>query len=359
MKRLWLFYPENDIALAHGNSNFTAPAAAVALHRAGEILPIWMASSGDYVLCSGVNDRWLSAVQSRYGIEADVWNRDDFDCVPSPWGWSAASRKVFENCGFPAGALPSQDVLDVYRELSHRRTASIFARMIQQELPFVDAGVEEVSDINVLSAIFADGQPHVVKSPWSSSGRGVQFVVPGRTEEALRQAAGTIRRQGSVMVEPMVDDRLDFAMLYYMEGGRARYHGLSVFVTDRSTGRYAGNLVAAQDILAASLSHRVTADMLVALERAVAPVLERLLGGVYEGPVGIDMMAGTSRRIHIAEINLRYTMGFLSVSLERLVPYGERYIYEIISGNGVPEGAICLTPPSSVMQFVLHPISGN
>ncbi|MDE6334524.1 MAG: hypothetical protein K2L77_07750 [Muribaculaceae bacterium] len=358
MKRLWLFYPENDIALAHGNSNFTAPAAAVALHQAGEALPLWMASDGDYVLCNGINDRWLGEVQTRYGVAAGVWDHRDYACVPVPWGWSAASRKVFENCGFTAGVLPSQKVLDTYRELSHRRTAALFARMIGQELPFVDARAEEVSDIKALSAILADGNPHVVKSPWSSSGRGVHFVIPGRTDEALRQAAGTIRRQGSVMVEPMVCDRLDFAMLYYMECGRARYHGLSVFVTDRSTGRYAGNMVAAPDILASSLAHRVPSDMLAALDRAVSPVLEKLLGQVYEGPVGIDMMADADHRIHIAEINLRYTMGFLSRSLERLVPYGDRYIYEILPGNGVPDGAICLTPPSTVMQFVLRPLHG-
>ncbi len=355
MKRLWLFYPENDIALAHGNPNFTAPAAAVALHRAGEMLPIWMASAGDYVLCNGVDDRWLDDIRARYGIAADVWNHRDYDCVPTPWGWSAASRKVFENIGFPYEKLPAQAEIDRYRDLSHRRTAGTLAEMLRAALPFVDAGAEEVSDLEALSAVLADGKAHVVKSPWSSSGRGVHFVYPGRTGQVLRQASGIIRRQGSVMVEPMVDDRMDFAMLYYMKDGRAVYRGLSVFHTDTSTGKYTGNLVAARDILAAALSHRVGGDTLRALDTALISALEALLGGSYEGPVGVDLMADPDSRIHVAEMNLRYTMGFLSVALERVVPSGECYIYEIISGAHVPDEAICLTPPSAVMRFVLRP----
>lgn len=355
MKRLWLFFPENDIALAHGNSNFTAPAAAVALRRAGSMLPVWMASSGDYVLCDGANDAWLSDIQSRYGVGASVWNHIDYDCVPTTWGWSAASRKMFENNGFSAEVLPADEVLDRYRMLSHRRTAAALADMLHEAIPHVKTGAVEVNSIDDLKVKLCDGVPHVIKSPWSSSGRGVHFVPPDRVGQALRQAEGTIRRQGSVMVEPMVDDRLDFAMLYYMESCSACYRGLSVFHTDVATGKYTGNIVASQDILAGAISHRVGQQMLAMLDTAIRQSLDSLLGGKYEGPVGIDLMADSAGGIHVAEINLRYTMGFLSVSLERLVPTGKIYIYEIIPGDCVPRGAIRLTPPSAVMQFVLRP----
>lgn len=355
MKRLWLFFPENDIALAHGNSNFTAPAAAMTLRRAGSMLPVWMASDGDYVLCDGVNDAWLSDIQSRYGVRADVWNHTDYDCAPTPWGWSAASRKVFENSGFPAEALPTDETLDRYRMLSHRRTAAALAAMLHETMPHVKTGAVEADSIDVLKQVLCDGAPHVIKSPWSSSGRGVHFVTPDRVDQALRQAEGTIRRQGSVMVEPMVDDRLDFAMLYYMESCSACYRGLSVFHTDVATEKYTGNIVASQDILAGAISHRVGRQMLTMLDTAIRHALDSLLGGIYRGPVGVDLMADTDGYIHVAEINLRYTMGFLSLSLERLVPTGEIYIYEIIPGDRVPGGAIRLTPPSAVMQFVLRP----
>jgi len=355
MKRLWFFFPENDIALAHGNAGFTAPAAAVALRRAGEVLPLWMASPGDYVLCNGVDDAWMGDIQYRYGIVADVWNHEDFDCIPTPWGWSAASRRVFENCGFAADRLPSSDTLDCYRQLSHRRTSAALARMLSGMLTFVEAGAMEISDQAELAEVLGDGRRHVVKSPWSSSGRGVRFVGPDRVDEVVRQAVGTIRRQGSVMVEPTVDDRMDFALLYEIEGGAAHYRGLSLFATDMATGRYMGNIVAAQDILASRLSCRVSAERLARLVAAVEISLNTLLGADYVGPVGVDLMAAVDGSVHVAEMNLRYTMGFLSLALTRLVPSGKEYIYEMITGRDVPDGAISLTPPSAPLQFVLRP----
>ena len=356
MKRLWFFYPENDIALAQGSANFTAPAAAVALRMAGEILPVWMAAAGDRVLCHGINEAWFNEVRTRYGVEADVWNHNEFDFMPTPWGWSAASRRVFEDNGFSADDLPDDGLLERYRQLSHRRTSASFAGMLATRLPWVESGVLEVSDIDELAHILSDGLPHVLKSPWSSSGRGVRFVDAGKADEALRQAVGTIRRQGSVMVEPFVAGRTDFAMLYYVQDGRAHYRGLSVFATDIATGRYVGNIVAAQNVLYNKLSHVIDAARLDILADNTGELLESLIGSSYDGPVGVDFMASADGTVHVAEINLRYTMGFLSLSLGRLVPAGEEYIYEIIRGVDVPPGAIRLTPPSAVMQFVLRPI---
>ena len=41
-----MYFPENDLALASGQAAYTPPPAALALHAAGEALPLWMASAG-------------------------------------------------------------------------------------------------------------------------------------------------------------------------------------------------------------------------------------------------------------------------------------------------------------------------
>mgnify|MGYP001140241913 FL=1 len=50
MPRLHLFNPENDIALATGSDNFTAPKAALALRASGAAPPLWYVDPGDTFL---------------------------------------------------------------------------------------------------------------------------------------------------------------------------------------------------------------------------------------------------------------------------------------------------------------------
>ena len=65
MNRVFLFNPENDIALAAGRQNFTPPKAAVQMALSGATLPWWLGDSDDYLLLStemsapGVVRGWL------------------------------------------------------------------------------------------------------------------------------------------------------------------------------------------------------------------------------------------------------------------------------------------------------------
>ena len=48
--RLFLYNPENDIALASGLPRITPPRQASDIHLSGALLPVWLAGEGDYVL---------------------------------------------------------------------------------------------------------------------------------------------------------------------------------------------------------------------------------------------------------------------------------------------------------------------
>jgi len=52
MNRVFLFNPENDIALAAGRQNFTPPKAALQMALSGATLPWWLGDSDDYLLLS-------------------------------------------------------------------------------------------------------------------------------------------------------------------------------------------------------------------------------------------------------------------------------------------------------------------
>ena len=104
------------------------PPAALALHAAGEALPLWMASAGDRFVCTGISSRWLDRMRATFDIgDVDVYNHHDSSLEACPWGWSAASRRALIDAGYPASQLPSDTTLRSLRELSHRRTAARLA----------------------------------------------------------------------------------------------------------------------------------------------------------------------------------------------------------------------------------------
>ncbi len=370
MNNVWYFYPENDIALAHNLANFTPPPAATALRLSGEILPLWLASEGDSVMCSGVNARWYDDIRNQFSLPAVVWDHAAAGQHPRPWGWSRAVREVFRNAGFPDTALPSDRALDRMRLLSHRRTAlrlhAILAAKLQ--FPLWPCGTE-VSDSESLEKQLHSEPFSVLKAPWSSSGRGIHFCDASRLPQILKQAAGIIRRQGSVIVEPRARRITDFAMLYIYNDGRASFSGYSLFTTNDS-GHYTSNIVDTPDAILARLSAVYPSEHLEALRDAVADALPAIIGEDYSGPIGIDMMIvespdGGAPLIHpVVEINLRYTMGFVAHALAGYVSAPATFTVcpaaqapassPTVTGGRLTAGVLHLTPPGGDFAFILQ-----
>ena len=326
MAELHLYFPENDLALAAGVASYTPPPAALQLHRAGEALPLWYARPADRFICSGINARWLATMCHTFAIaDVDVYDHRDPDLTPAPWGWSAASRRAFVDAGYPAGQLPDDAELTRFRELSHRRTAMLLARELRERLPFSTAAPAEeaTTPAQVEEYMRRAGTGAVIaKAPWSSSGRG---LVRGRNmprEAFLQQAAGIIRRQGSVMLEREWDKTADFALLLDIAAdGTATRRGFSLFETN-ARGGYTANVLAPQPDIEARIGRFCDLAQLHEACDLIATLLPPLVAG-YSGPLGIDMLATADGTIDAAvEINLRRTMGFVALDFARFLAPG-------------------------------------
>lgn len=364
MPRLWWFNPENDIALGRDIDNFTPPAAAQILSRAGALLPLWLGNDGDSVDCGGVNAAWYGRLVDLYDIGVRPWDHNPAGMQPHPWGWSRACRRHFFNEGFSTDCLPNDETLRRYRALSHRRTAAAVHTILAEQLPFdIWPHAVEVSDAIALEATVGKGRA-VIKAPWSSSGRGILFYDHAGRDSIMHQAAGIIKNQGSVMVELAARRVADFAMLFDYADGKARYRGLSLFETS-SGGRYSGNRVDSQANLERLISLNCDYDYLNALRAALPAALSSVIGHDYTGPLGIDMLIDESGMIHpVVEINFRYTMGFVALALSRHVAYPaifsltrdhiDRSLTPVVIDSRLVEGCEILTPPGSEAAFTLQ-----
>ena len=351
MPRLHLFYPENDLALARDADRYTAPAAAVRLRRAGATLPLWYGDDGDSVLTQGVDARWLARLRDTLGMGTRIFDGDCHGLTAAPWGWSKASRRYFLDMGFTADTLPDYADIAAIRQLSHRRTAADVGARLSAVLPFAvaPAAVECTDEAQVREFVFAHPEGTVLKLPWSSSGRGLVATDKSIFDSQTGMVRGMLSRQGSVMAEPRYRKEADFAMLYTIEDGRCRFDGYSLFHTEQ-LGSYAGNVLASQEALAARLHAFCPAERLDDVRDALAAILTDVAGGVYEGPLGVDMMfvdAPGYSLVPVVEINFRMTMGHLC-----------RIVYERYVADGA-EGTFSIVPRVSTGCFDADTFNGR
>lgn len=318
MPRIHFFNPENDLALALGQRRFTPPKAAVAIRRAGCLLPLWWAAPDDFVLVDSPEAAsGALAMKKRYGLKAGVVTRAPSGAEPSPWGWSHYARRVFEAAGTDNSLLPDIATLDRLRELSHRRTTIAIHRHLGTDrrlMPVEAFSLKEVTDALDRTA------DAVVKLPWSSSGRGVIYSSSLPRDTFLDTVKGMINRQGSVLIEPRYERIHDFAMLFDCHDRRVGFVGLSMFVTN-GKGFYGGNLVADGNEIIRRLG--IDVDLLIP---AVGEALTQVVAPHYNGPAGVDMLTyrdshGITAIAPCIEVNLRMTMGFAALAImKRLAP---------------------------------------
>ena len=128
MKDVYLFNPEHDLALAHGAHNYTAPPFARQFRHDLRLLPAWVAPAGSYIAitddCSVEEDkRWLS----NHHLDVTPISISQIvelgPCCIHPWGWDATLRHQLLQVGVSPDHLPSDELLDWIRRLSHRRTS--------------------------------------------------------------------------------------------------------------------------------------------------------------------------------------------------------------------------------------------
>lgn len=323
---LHIFNPEHDIALACNKRRFTAPHAAQELRTSIGWIPALWASDGDMVLVDDVAFSIKAAARCKekkaevlFVSDADI-RGVHFDHI-LPWGWDKALKTRLIDDGVPAEQMPSDNVMEHLRLLSSRVQTKNTLKHLREGLASTCGEAFSTSDISLIEDSVTSGNHIVIKSPWSSSGRGVRYVEHSITSSVRGFLRNVIREQGEVMVEPYYNKVKDFGMEFEsMADGSVVYRGLSLFLTHN--GAYTGNLLAHEDEKAEMLSRYVEPQLIDEIKTRACRYFANMFKGIYQGPFGVDMMIvasgdeGDGFLLHpCVEINLRRTMGHVALAL--------------------------------------------
>lgn len=311
MNRLLVFNCSNDMALACGVGEYVPPKQIRAMENEMAFVPKIIADVDDVVVSMEELDR------------RDGYKMLSTSPQPFPWGWSLAIKNKFRRFGVPESKLPSDEKLELLRQISSREFAVDYSLRLFSDMPLsiksscVENSMRTISSREEFEIMQRDlGTDIILKSFWSSSGRGNRIVYREKTENL-----NTVKFP--CIADVFCDKVLDFAMEFEVKDSDVEYLGLSVFEASRE-GRYEKNYVESQDLLAKKIGDALeeeSCDFLMKLQllrEAHISMLQQSVVGKYSGPIGIDMMIvkGTdgARLFHpCVELNFRMNMGILAL----------------------------------------------
>ena len=323
-KALYIFNPEHDLALASGEANYMAPASARRMASELALLPMWYAEEGSAVLApSAYNLDYVKKIQELLGLSVDLITEPELaieqDLDIRPWGWDVALRKRLSVLGVDEVLLPSMGQLNDLREYSHRSKAVALLPELQLNEYF--CGESYYLKTPEEWKRFVEGRKEcLLKAPLSGSGKGLNWCKGIFTSFISGWCTRVAASQGGVIAEPIYNKVEDFAMEFYSDGaGELTFVGYSLFHTGKS-GMYEGNRLLSNGAIRKQLAQYVPLEALMDLENCLKYRLSALVGTVYKGYLGVDMMICRFPenekpvfRIHpCVEINLRMNMGVIA-----------------------------------------------
>lgn len=341
MRKLYLFNPDSDLALANNNENYMPPEPARKIGADLALLPIWYADASALVLApSHPHAAYFQELAAKLDFCVELVSYPEIDklctCKAYPWGWNLATRKQLIELGVQEKGLQSQNDIQKIRQLTHRKTSSKLLSLLPSH-PLVCGVSEDVNSTEDLKSLAQQLTNFLLKAPISGSGKGLKWCRNGLDQASMKWFANTVEKQGSVLVEPIYSKVCDFAMEFeLLSPAEIRFIGYSSFVTN-ANGAYLGNQLLSDAALEQQLEDEffVTGFLDQIRQELQGHILE-IYGKDYQGYLGVDMMVcqdnETSKfQLHpCVEVNLRMNMGIVAHSVfNRYVQADKRGAYRI------------------------------
>lgn len=337
MRKLYLFNPDNDLALANWDANYMPPASARQMAADLSVLPMWYADGGASVLApSAYNQAFMQEMQRIFSLDVSLMTEaEDLSGVTSvvPWGWNLALRKRLSGLGVMEENLPSVEELELLRRLSHRSQAVELLPSLRLGASFCGESVY-LREIGECRAFVEGRDCRLLKAPWSGSGKGLNWCKEVFTPHIEGWCARLIEQQGGVIGEPVYNKVEDFAMEFRSDGkGQVCFAGYSLFRTSDG-GAYDANWLVSDEEVERRLSVYVPVTALHCLQSRLVEELSSRYGTSYEGYLGVDMMIVAQESGYVVhpcvEVNLRMNMGVVARLLyDRFVVPGRTGLFQV------------------------------
>ena len=355
--RVHYFNPGHEIAVLNASKHYHPPALIAKMQTDLAFLPAWYASAGDFVFmevllpddfiasCKSLELSVKPIASSGFAAKRETFQHSTVDL----WGISPQSVYFFERLNEQWNAsLAIPQWKEEFRFLGSRFASQKILTGLLDNIPEIEREIlpQFVSDIEAIEQQIAQSQERLlIKSPYSSSGRGLIWLPPAKLAQSERQLlAGMLKRQKQISIEKALDKLLDFSMQFEITTeGKAQFLGYSIFQTN-DKGAYEKSLLDSQERLEKQITSFIDRELLFQTQRIVTEMIQKIYAPYYRGTIGVDMLiynAGGSCRLHpCVEINMRKNMGYLAVRLTEKFLHPDSQGEFIIEYNRDPQTTV-------------------
>jgi hypothetical protein len=335
-QKLFYYNPTCEIAISNGNVSYMPNKTLAKFEKELTTFPLFFSKSNDYLLVKELPDQKFLNLLKDKGVQIPHFiilstaleNNKLENIELHPWGWSPQTHHIFkplkEKCSSNFLDQPNAFWKKEHKDLYSRKMAlhilQSFLKKNVVKYISTDKIAQICTSINEIEELILKWRQIVIKAPWSSSGRGLQVLRQSQLNDSIVQwINGTLKEQGYVMVEALLNKKYDFALQYYCNGkGKLEFLGPSFFETN-SNGQYVGNCIGK---IPTEIEAVLNNKLLLEISSGIQNEIENSsIGTNYCGYLGVDcMLFQEENQLQIqpcVEINLRYNMGTLAIFLQK------------------------------------------
>jgi hypothetical protein len=298
------FNPGHETAVLNASKYYQPPRMVAKMQEDLALLPKWYAAREDYIFAG-------------QKVEVEKLKNGFVEF----WGVSPQSVHYFETLNkLYKLQLHIPEWKSEYRFLGSRFAAQKALAAVMSAIPEIDKNILPQFYSNLEDIEKACRTLSLLKSPYSSSGRGLLWLPQGKLSQSEKQIiSGMLKKQSQVSLEKALDKRLDFSMHFEITMEKeTRFIGYSVFQTN-AKGAYESSVLADRETLKKQITALINKSLLQKTQEALTEILHKMYAPYYTGNIGVDMLAyacGNQIKLHpCVEINMRKSMGYLSIRL--------------------------------------------
>lgn len=308
------------MAIGSGAENYSPPQHIALFERDMSPLMMYLAAPQDFVVSPSPDDE-LQAFLDKVGFQQPYFGsfaqsrqllNEGFELCS--WG---KCRPLFRKYGLKAEAA----AFDAESRRLHSRLTSLDLEKIIATIPhpeYLSSGFQpELITSSLSDEYLTTRLPFVVKSLWSSSGRGVVLVdSPSQISAVQSFIASRLRRDGAIVLEPFLNRLSECSFLFFISPkGEINYLGCNHFLAD-SQGRFG------QELINCTYPNTLPNDWQSTASQVLYDALIIWQSQTrYTGFVGFDSMVFASKnqvRLRLCtEANLRICMGNINLVIAK------------------------------------------
>jgi len=393
---IYIFNSTCELAVANGVFSYMPPKRFREMEAALATLPSFFARESDIVITPGKVDKtWVDNMKACGFTMPQFLTKNEINNLEidflRPWGWSPAQHFYFkgikQNCSKAFNSTVNSEWNDSSRDLYSRITSrDVLSSIISSNPLEIFPKIEELprvcNSIDEVKQCVDSSERILLKSPWSSSGRGLYLLEPNILGEVNCQwVSGVLKNQKYVMAELWKTKVCDFSFQYFIdEQSDIESVGVTSFRTDKQ-GNYIGSNFSFHSVYEnnARLKAFLTEDVISNLDSIIKSAINQSrIPTEYYGYLGVDCMVyeddGQYKIQPCVEINLRYNMGVLSLKIKEqlhdnvkgfvstdyvdnspafISEMQEKYPVEIVD-NVLDKGFVPISIPNGTRSFITY-----